>query len=87
MNNLKDQEIRSLECALLNHYKTDKPGIYRTEIKVSEARKLLKNIVGIRRMNSISDLDITDVILDIEDNNIASGRLQYLEHINSYRTA
>jgi hypothetical protein len=86
MYNINDSQIKTLECALLNHYKTQ-PGMYKSEIKVSEARKILRNIVGIKNTNTLSDLDITDLIIDIEDNNITTGKLHYNEHCNSYRTA
>jgi hypothetical protein len=75
-----------LESALLTHY-TTKPGMFKAPIRVTEARQLVKNIFGISNTKAMSDLDVSDVIINVEDNVINSGKLVYIEDKNLYRTA
>lgn len=85
MYNFEDNHIEQMGKAMLSYYKTT-PSMFKAPLKNSDARRMLKNIIGIRNTNALSDLEINDIIYYLERQYTKSGVLLKHRDRNMYRT-
>jgi hypothetical protein len=82
MYNLDEMELRQMQVAVLNHYKTTREDLYKPEMSVKDAIGIYNRIVGVNAENTI---DKTETIANIEKRLVVANKLRM--HKEMYRTA
>jgi hypothetical protein len=82
MYNLDEMELRQMQVAVLNHYRTNREDLYKPEMSVKDAVRLYNRIVGVSAENTI---DKTETIAGIEKRLVVANKLRM--HKGMYRTA